>query len=204
MHWADVLIKQGLALLFGISVAIIYRWTRSSHLESRSLMATFVLLAILITIVTSVIGDNVARAFSLVGALSIVRFRTVVADTRDTAFVILAVGIGMALGAGYYFMPLIMIPMAGLASYLFRDKPHDPNRIEVLARTALGVLPANIEAILGTHGKKVNLVGVATTRQGAGMEFTYRLMVPTSNSVCTLVDDLNLAEGIVGVEVKMI
>ena len=49
------------------------------------------LLSILIAMVTQVIGDNIARAFSLVGALSIVRFRTVVRDTQDTAYVIFAV-----------------------------------------------------------------------------------------------------------------
>ena len=59
------------------------------------------LLSILIAMVTQVIGDNVARAFSLVGALSIVRFRTVVRDTVDTAFVIFAVAVGMAVGAGH-------------------------------------------------------------------------------------------------------
>ena len=57
------------------------------------------LLSILIAMVTQVIGDNIARAFSLVGALSIVRFRTVVRDTQDTAFVIFAVAVGMAMGA---------------------------------------------------------------------------------------------------------
>ncbi len=57
------------------------------------------LLAVLIAMVTQVIGDNVALAFSLVGALAIVRFRTVVRDTQDTAFVMLSVVVGMAVGA---------------------------------------------------------------------------------------------------------
>src|SRR3712207_7408096 len=57
-----------------------------------------VLLAVLVALVTLVIGDSTARAFGLVGALSIVRFRTVVEDTRDTAFVIFAVALGMAAG----------------------------------------------------------------------------------------------------------
>jgi hypothetical protein len=52
---------------------------------------TLALLSVLIAMSTQVIGDNVARAFSLVGALSIVRFRTVVRDTKDTAYVIFAV-----------------------------------------------------------------------------------------------------------------
>ena len=57
--------------------------------EAESFTVTLVLLTILIAMVTQVIGDNVARAFSLVGALSIVRFRTVVRDTQDTAYVFL-------------------------------------------------------------------------------------------------------------------
>ena len=67
--------------------------------EAESFVVTLVLLTILIAMVTQVIGDNVARAFSLVGALSIVRFRTVVRDTQDTAYVIFAVAVGMAVGA---------------------------------------------------------------------------------------------------------
>ena len=54
----------------------------------------------LIAIVMVVIGDSVARAFSLVGALSIIRFRTVVQDARDIAFVFFSLAVGMAIGAG--------------------------------------------------------------------------------------------------------
>ena len=81
-------------------------------------MSTLVLLCILIAMVTQVIGDNVARAFSLVGALSIVRFRTVVSDTRDTAFVIFSVIVGMAIGAGHTEVALlgfvVIVPAAAL------------------------------------------------------------------------------------------
>ena len=73
--------------------------------EAESFVATLVLLTILIAMVTQVIGDNIARAFSLVGALSIVRFRTVVRDTQDTAYVIFAVAVGMAVGANHRWWP---------------------------------------------------------------------------------------------------
>ena len=75
------------------------------------------LLSILIAMVTQVIGDNVARAFSLVGALSIVRFRTVVRDTVDTAFVIFAVAVGMAVGANHPSVALSGIAIVGLAAW---------------------------------------------------------------------------------------
>jgi hypothetical protein len=91
-----------IALALGRIVAAVYRRSRPMGDEAESFVVTLVLLTILIAMVTQVIGDNVARAFSLVGALSIVRFRTVVRDTQDTAYVIFAVAIGMAVGANRY------------------------------------------------------------------------------------------------------
>ena len=56
------------------------------------------MLTVILALITQVIGGSAARAFTLVGALAIVRFRTRVNDTRDTAYVILAVCVGMAIG----------------------------------------------------------------------------------------------------------
>ena len=98
----------------GALVAVIYKWARSS--EASSFTATLVFLAILIAMVTQVIGDNIARAFSLVGALSIVRFRTVVRDTQDTAYVIFAVAVGMAVGAGHMGLALAGTAIVALAA----------------------------------------------------------------------------------------
>src|SRR5918995_1145186 len=109
------------ALAMGTLVAVVYKWARSS--ETSSFTATLVFLSILIAMVTQVIGDNVARAFSLVGALSIVRFRTVVRDTQDTAFVIFSVGVGMAVGAGYPWLAVAGIVVVAIAA--FAMKPGD-------------------------------------------------------------------------------
>src|SRR5215510_9600548 len=114
----DVLVRLLVALVLGALVAGIYRRTRKSAEISSSFPVTLVLLAVLIAMVTQVIGDNVARAFSLVGALSIVRFRTVVRDTQDTAYVIFAVIIGMAVGAKSLWVAFIGICVVGVAAYL--------------------------------------------------------------------------------------
>jgi hypothetical protein len=116
MTMAIVLRLAG-ALVLGAMVAVIYRWTRGDVAASESFTVTLVLLAILIAMVTQVIGDNVARAFSLVGALSIVRFRTVVRDTQDTAYVIFAVAVGMAMGASNATVGLVGLGTVGLAAY---------------------------------------------------------------------------------------
>src|SRR4051812_15950785 len=99
VHPTAVLIRLVLSMIMGGVVTLIYRYARPSHEVTPTFPTTLILLSVLICMVTQVIGDNVARAFSLVGALSIVRFRTVVRDTQDTAYVIFAVVTGMAIGA---------------------------------------------------------------------------------------------------------
>ena len=101
-------------MVLGGVVVFVYRRTRASNDTTPSFAVTLVLLTILIAVVTQVIGDNVARAFSLVGALSIVRFRTVVRDTQDTAYVIFAVAVGMAVGAGHPWLAIGAIVVVGL------------------------------------------------------------------------------------------
>jgi uncharacterized membrane protein YhiD involved in acid resistance len=68
-----------------------------------------------------VIGNSLARAFALVGALSIIRFRTVVKDTKDTAYVFMALAVGMGAGTGNYFIALYAtIFMSAVAWVLFK------------------------------------------------------------------------------------
>ena len=112
-----VLVRLVAALAMGCIVAWIHSRTSQEAEMGASFPATLVLLSVLIAMVTQVIGDNVARAFSLVGALSIVRFRTVVRDTRDTAFVIFAVVVGMAAGAQNVWVGLLGIAVGGAAAF---------------------------------------------------------------------------------------
>src|SRR3712207_7566184 len=112
-----------------------------------------VLLAVLVALVTLVIGDSTARAFGLVGALSIVRFRTVVEDTRDTAFVIYAVAVGMAAGLGYYVAPLLATPLVVVGALAFRPRESaEPREALLLLRVAMNGPPeARLREALQQH-----------------------------------------------------
>lgn len=88
-----------LAFALGLFIVTIYRWTHTK-VPQRSFTDTLIILCMLISVVMVIIGDSIARAFSLVGALSIIRFRTAVQDPRDIAFVFYALAVGMAVGAG--------------------------------------------------------------------------------------------------------
>ena len=100
----DVLVNTVLALILGLVIAWTYRKTHSGLSYSQSFVITLVFVTIIIGVVMMVVGNSLARAFALVGALSIIRFRTVVKDTKDITYVFMALAVGMAAGTGNYFI----------------------------------------------------------------------------------------------------
>jgi uncharacterized membrane protein YhiD involved in acid resistance len=199
-----------LAGLFGGCVAAVYRWSHGrDHRDCSTLFATLVLLSVLIAMVSLVIGDSVARAFSLVGALSIVRFRTVVEDTRDTAFVIFAVVVGMAAGAGLVLVPLIGIPVVGaiaigLSRWSIGGNETDDSAESVLnLRVAIGHnLEAAVIPVINQRTKSCRLTRAETARQGTVLDLKYELQLDTNANMATLVTELNGIEGVEQVELR--
>jgi|ERR1043166_1847754 hypothetical protein len=202
---AEVLVRLVLAALLGAVVAWIYKHTRKNTEVAASFPGTLVLLAVLIAMVTQVIGDNVARAFSLVGALSIVRFRTVVRDTQDTAYVIFAVVTGMAVGAKNPWVALIGIGVIGGAAYLMMNRFHLLNNAQPGFLLSLRVgLGADFDQLLGTtldaHLQARELMSIATARQGASLDLVYETRLRADASPDELVRALNRIEGVQSVE----
>ena len=102
----DILMNLTLSIFLGLFISYFYKLTHKGVSYSQSFMLTIVFVTIIVAMVMMVIGNNVARAFALVGALSIIRFRTVVKDTKDTAYIFLALAAGMAAGTSSYFLAL--------------------------------------------------------------------------------------------------
>jgi uncharacterized membrane protein YhiD involved in acid resistance len=208
---SEWIIAARLAAAFGLGVLVagIYRFSRRSNTDPSSFVTTLVLLTVLIGMVSLVIGDSVARAFSLVGALAIVRFRTVVEDTRDTAFVILAVGVGMAAGTGFLAAALIAMPFAAIAAVLFR--PRDLTMApptadyQLMVRVGLGHQSNDVlRVIFDKHLERARLTLTATARQGTAFEMTYAVRLRNPDGAMALVTELNAVEGIQGVELRTV
>jgi uncharacterized membrane protein YhiD involved in acid resistance len=208
MPLRDLLFRLVASLILGCVVAGIYRLSRRRPANgSSSIMPTLVLLTVLICMVTLVIGDSVARAFSLVGALAIVRFRTVVEDTRDTAFVIFSVGVGMALGAGFLRVPLVAIPIAAVAALLFRPARFTPipaSTIRLLTvRVGAGHDPeVLLRKLFDEHLEHWELTAAVTARQGAAVDLTYAVRLRRESAAVSLVASLNSLEGVQSVELR--
>jgi uncharacterized membrane protein YhiD involved in acid resistance len=208
-----VFVRLVAALALGAVVALVYRTTRPAADVAPSFTATLVLLSILIAMVTQVIGDNVARAFSLVGALSIVRFRTVVRDTQDTAYVIFAVGVGMAVGAGNHWVAVGGIAIVAIAAFMMRRAQDTP-----LAATSAALLPFELQVRLGIghdphtvlppvldrHVRSRRLMSMSTARQGLALDTTFRADLPTDETADALVRELNRIEGVQSVTLQRV
>jgi uncharacterized membrane protein YhiD involved in acid resistance len=162
-----------------------------------------VLLAVLIAMVTQVIGDNVARAFSLVGALSIVRFRTVVRDTQDTAYVIFAVAIGMAAGASSFWLALAGVVIVGMAAFAMKREPvseeriHERHPFQLDVRLALGIdSNTSVGPAIDRYFSTWRVMGATTVKQGTATEVSYLGTLRSEDSVHELVAALNGIEGV--------
>ena len=206
-----VLVRLVVALGLGGVVALVYRYTRPAQEVMPSFTATLVLLCILIAMVTQVIGDNVARAFSLVGALSIVRFRTVVRDTQDTAYVIFAVGVGMAVGAGSPWLAIGGIVVIAIASWLMNrtqggssaDPVDSGEPFELQVRLGIGHDPQVVVGpTLDEHVRDRRLMAIATARQGLAVDATYRTELRSDAAADALLRALNRLEGVQSVSLQ--
>lgn len=228
--------RQLIALALGVVVGLIYRWTVNGGARGASggmwtgrprreprmeMVATLVLLTVLIAMMTAVIGDNIARAFSIVGALSIVRFRTVVEDTRDTAFVICAVAVGMAVGAGHMVIPLITLPIVALAAMLFRpargiDSSIGTNvsggsrgpdaAVHIIVRTGSGnaIDDSAVRRAIEPFAGAVSVIAIESARQGASIETTYDARLRQLDGAHALIAALNSVEGVQNVEMRRV
>jgi uncharacterized membrane protein YhiD involved in acid resistance len=104
---ADVVISLLLSFILCAAIGWVYQITHRGASYTQSFVHTLVLNGMVVAVVMLVIGSNIARAFALVGSLSIVRFRNAVKETRDVGFIFFTMAIGMAIGTKFYLLAVI-------------------------------------------------------------------------------------------------
>jgi len=102
-----ILLNLGVSLVLGLCLSIAYAMTRKDCVERKTMIHTLVLLTMTIAVAMMIIGNNLARAFGLVGAVSIIRFRTAMKNPRDMAFVFIVIVVGMSSGLGAFLLASI-------------------------------------------------------------------------------------------------
>lgn len=195
----QVLINIGLAFILGLIVAIVYRLTSHHKAVNPTFMLTLVILSMVVALVMMVIGNSIARAFSLVGALSIIRFRTAVKDNRDIAYVFFALAAGMAAGIGNYLIALygvglILLLLLILDFIRFGTSPKGVYLLRfqlIPTDTDDDSYKSIFERMLASHRQ----LAVRTVRMGQFVEQSYLVRLRRGVTERSLLSQLSAIEG---------
>ena len=103
----SILIRFVSSAILSACIALIFNWMNQQKEGNYVMMHTLIFLAVAISGAMMIIGNNLARAFGLVGAVSIIRFRSAVKSARDMAYVLFIIVIGMACGLGYVLLAVV-------------------------------------------------------------------------------------------------
>ncbi|MCB9738966.1 MAG: DUF4956 domain-containing protein [Deltaproteobacteria bacterium] len=158
----DLFLSMTVASLLAFVLSSVYRHTHRGTSYSQSFLVTMFMMAVATSVVMLIIGSNIARAFSLVGALSVIRFRTAVKDARDTGYLFAAMVAGMGCGTQFY---LAAISMVGFLSALLVGLYHADfglkKKMESIVRVTFdkeGGAEGRVEAALAEIFADVRLV----------------------------------------------
>ncbi|MCB2222057.1 MAG: DUF4956 domain-containing protein [Bacteroidetes bacterium] len=164
VNFFDVVTNLFVALICGMIIALVYRFIYKGSSYSVTYVNSLVLLTLITSVVILVIGNNLARAFGLVGAMSIIRFRTAVRDVQDIVFIFFALSIGMAAGVGLHVVAIAStILISFVAIVLVTFKFGAPRKMEYLVQISYSSSSDNdamVHEILKKHCKKFNLVNL--------------------------------------------
>ena len=146
--------------------------SHSGSIYSAKFNVSLVALTVITTSVMIVIGNNIALSLGMVGALSIVRFRTAITDSRDTVYIFWAIVIGICCGAGDYLVAAVGSAVVFLVLLLFGRIRND-NRALLILRTARLNEQKAESLIFRYYNRKAILRAKNTTEES--VEFIYEL-----------------------------
>lgn len=157
----EIILHIAVAAIISIAIYISYWYTHSGTTYSKKFNVTLVTLTILTATVMTVIGNNVALSLGMVGALSIVRFRTAIKDSRDTTYIFWSITIGICCGVGDYMVAAVGSAVVFVA-LLILGRIRNENRILLVVRGAR-TKEAELEGTIATYFNNKAVLKVKNT-----------------------------------------
>lgn len=195
----DFALRTGTAVGLGLVLALVYRRTHKGLSYSQSFTQTIVYIAVIVAVVMLTVRNSLATAFTMVGALSIIRFRTVVKDTRDTAFVFAALAIGMSAGLGYLDLAGLAVAVVGALAFGFHATDFGAiRRSEYVLRLtfAQGRDSGAYLRVIEEHARRSNLLHVEPASDGSAVRVSYDLALRKERSGEALAAALGAVPGV--------
>ncbi len=195
----EMVINTIAALVIGVLISLVYRLTHKGLSYSQSFSQTIVFVTLIVAIVMMVIVGSLARAFALVGALSIIRFRTVLKDTKDMAYIFGALALGMAAGTSNYFLAGIgTVVVSALAFLLHRTNFGAVYKSEFILRFRFdrsGDSNGYLEAI-NTTCKRSDLLHMEPSGDNLSVSLTYDVALKDDTTADELTERMGALEDV--------
>lgn len=198
MSIGSALITMLAAVLFGAAISLTYSRAQEDTYQ-RSLAVTLLMLPVILSVIILFIGSNIARAFSLAGTLSIIRFRSAPGDPKDIGFVFFSIAAGLACGVGLYgygavfvaFLCLVLLLADGLRLF---EKKSTPKTLKI-------TIPENLnysgifDEILKKYTEKYTLTKIKTTDLGSLFELCYSVTMLNNADEQKFINELRCRNG---------
>lgn len=179
----ETLLNLVVSLLCSVVISVVYRFTYKGPGYSNGFVISIISLSMIITLVIMIIGNNLARAFGLVGALSIIRFRSAVKDTIDIVYLFFGLAIGMAAGVGYYklavsgtiIISVVLIVFSKMNTNIFRGEQF------LLQLHYNGDDVEDLKELMNKYCSRFELINVKSSADSTIKEFSYYINVKRKN-----------------------
>jgi ABC-type sugar transport system permease subunit len=206
LTFSNAIVTIGLAIIMGAIISLTYMKTNQST-YSQSFTLTMVVLPVIVAIIILLIGSNIARAFSLAGAFSIIRFRSAPGDPKDIAYVLFTMASGLACGVGAFgyavmFTIILCVLMFVLSRFNFGAKKSQQKTLKV-------TIPENLsyEEALDEVFHKFNVVHelkkIRTTELGSLYELVYNVTIHESVNQKEFLDMIRTRNGNLDISLTM-
>ncbi|MDD3957439.1 MAG: DUF4956 domain-containing protein [Candidatus Izemoplasmatales bacterium] len=191
-----VLIVMLFAVLLGGILTMTYAFTHRLEGFDRSFCVTLLMLPIVVSVIIMLVSNNIARAFSLAGVFTLIRFRSTLSDTKDITFIFASVAIGLICGMGYtgygIVVALFIALLMGLLHIIHFDAETESRaRLKIVIPESLNY-PHAFDSVFMKYLKSYKLNRVKTTDFGTTFELTYDIQFKPDINQKGFLDDLRV------------
>jgi uncharacterized membrane protein YhiD involved in acid resistance len=203
-----VLLSLLLAFVLGQVLAWVYYFTHSGLSYSKSFVQSLVLITVVVAMVMAVIGTSIITAVGLMGALAIIRFRNIIKDTRDIAFIFCSLVVGMAAGSQRYAVAVvgtIILSLISIYLHLTGFGTHQPHNgfLRFSFRGHIGP-DSPISTILKRFCGSFTLISAQSSGfDTADVEYAYQLMIRNAAKNQQMLSELQQVEGLENISLTM-
>jgi hypothetical protein len=195
-----MLIGLMLSFLCGQLIAWIYMWTHAGLSYSRSFVRSLVLIPMIVALVMFVLSNSLVTAFGLMAVFAIVRFRNVLRDTMDTAYVLAVIVLGMACGTQKFTSAVVgALLITAVLVYLRFSNFGTRYRYDLIVNLRWErplAEAAELNGLLMRHSFKSQCASQRSYDGEGGVDLSYRLLMRDPHRVEELLRELRLLEGV--------